>query len=383
MYLAWREIRRSRGRFALGIGAVGLLVFLILFQQTLLTNLLGFFTGGLANQSGDVVVYAADARRTLAGSVVPAETVAAVAAVPGVARAGPLYEATFTVRPAGGRDLVDGVLFGYRLGGPGYPTTVRDGRLPRRDGEGVASAVDAGAGFGLGEVVTVVPAPGAAPVRIRIVGLGDDLRFSVQPTVFVSDATFAAARRAANPGAAAAPVLPSAVTVETAPGADPGAVARRITARVAGVEALTRSVAVASAPGVAATRQSFGVILGLAFVVVGLVVGFFLVILTVQKAGALALLRAVGAPAGLLVRAVLTQALVLAAVGSGIGVVLLAAAAVRSSPAFPISVDGPSVAATCAALVVLALGAAAVSVRRVLRIDPLQAALGPSVGGLA
>jgi len=382
MYLALREIRRAKARFALVAGAVGLLGFLILFQQTLLGNLLGFFTGGLANQSGDVVVYGADARRNLAGSVVPPPTVDAVAQVDGVARAGPLYEATFTVRPAG-RPVVDGVLFGYRLGGPGYPTTLSAGRLPVDPFEGVASAVDGGEGFGIGQRVTVLAAPGRRPVRIRIVGLAEDLRFSVQPTVFTSEAAFVAARRSTNPGGAGVPVEPSAVTVETEPGADPDAVAARINRTVPGVEALTRREAVASAPGVAATRQSFGVILGLAFVVVTLVVGFFLVILVVQKAGALALLRAVGAPVGMLVRALLLQALLLVAAGLALGVGLLAVAAARSSPTFPISVDPVMVAGTCTTVVVLALVASGVAVRRVLRIDPLQAALGPTVGGLA
>lgn len=382
MYLALREIRRAKTRFALVVGAVGLLGFLILFQQTLLGNLLGFFTGGLANQSGDVVVYGADARRNLAGSVVPPPAVAAVAEVPGVGRAGPLYEATFTVRPAG-RPPVDGVLFGYRLGGPGYPTTLSAGRLPRAPFEGVASAVDAGQGFGIGRRVTVLPAPGRRPVRIRIVGLADDLRFSVQPTVFTSEVAFVAARRSTNPQGAGVQVAPSAVTVETRPGVDPDAVARRITQTVPGVEALTRREAVASAPGVAATRQSFGVILGLAFVVVALVVGFFLVILVVQKAGALALLRAVGAPAGMLVRTLVLQTVLLVGAGIGLGVALLGLAAARSSPTFPISVDPAMVAMTCVAILVLALAAAGVAVRRVLRIDPLQAALGPTVGGLA
>ena len=55
MLLGLREIRRAKVRFGLLIGAVGLLVFLIFFQQTLLTNLLGFFTGALENQSGQVV----------------------------------------------------------------------------------------------------------------------------------------------------------------------------------------------------------------------------------------------------------------------------------------------------------------------------------------
>ena len=44
--LALAEIRRAKLRFGLLIGAVALLVFLILFQQTLAAGLLGSFTEG-------------------------------------------------------------------------------------------------------------------------------------------------------------------------------------------------------------------------------------------------------------------------------------------------------------------------------------------------
>ena len=59
MRLALAEIRRAKLRFGLLIGAVALLVFLILFQQTLAGALLGSFTDGLANQSAQVLVFSA------------------------------------------------------------------------------------------------------------------------------------------------------------------------------------------------------------------------------------------------------------------------------------------------------------------------------------
>ncbi|MEZ5273015.1 MAG: hypothetical protein R2694_12040 [Ilumatobacteraceae bacterium] len=51
MFLAWHEMRRSKLRFGLLTGAVGLLVFLILFQQALLGGLITQFIGAVRNQS--------------------------------------------------------------------------------------------------------------------------------------------------------------------------------------------------------------------------------------------------------------------------------------------------------------------------------------------
>ena len=120
MLLASREIKRARLRFSLLAGAIGLLIFLVFFQQTLLSSLLDSFTGALQNQSGTVLVYSADARNSLEGSVVSPAVVAQVAAVPGVGQAGPLGESTLTFVAKG--QQVDVAVLGAEPGKPGQPT---------------------------------------------------------------------------------------------------------------------------------------------------------------------------------------------------------------------------------------------------------------------
>ena len=97
MFLAFQEMKRAKVRFGLLTGAVGLLVFLIMFQQTLLTGLVNQFIGAIKNQSGEVLVYNGQARKNLEGSIILAEQQDAIAAVDGVSDAAPLGEATFTV----------------------------------------------------------------------------------------------------------------------------------------------------------------------------------------------------------------------------------------------------------------------------------------------
>ena len=96
MLLASREIRRAPVRFGLLAGAIGLLIFLVFFQQTLLSSLLNSFTGALQNQSGTVLVYSSEARKNVEASMLSPDVVAKVAAVPGVGQAGPLGVATLT-----------------------------------------------------------------------------------------------------------------------------------------------------------------------------------------------------------------------------------------------------------------------------------------------
>ena len=139
MFLAWHEMRRSKLRFGLLTGAVGLLVFLILFQQALLGGLITQFIGAVRNQSADVLVFNDQARKNIEGSIILPEQAAAVAAVEGVAVASPLGESTFTVQADGSE--TDAVVFGYVLGGPGAPTTLSAGRLPTADCEDRKSVV--------------------------------------------------------------------------------------------------------------------------------------------------------------------------------------------------------------------------------------------------
>jgi putative ABC transport system permease protein len=375
--LALAEIRRAKVRFALLTGAIALLVFLILFQQSLAGSLLGQFTGGLEHQSASVLVYSADARRTVDGSRILPHQLAAVSDVEGVAAAGPIGEGSFTVKLADGQ-LKDTTVFGYELGGPGFPTTLSAGRLPQADGEAVASAADAGRGYGIGSRLTVVPGDTA----VTVVGLAKDVQFNVQPTLFVSFATYGDLVRGANPDAMG--VLPNLIGVEPASGVDPTALAASITEQVDGVEALDRATAVASLPGVSSIEQSFAIILGLAFIVVILLTGFFFLIITVQKMSSLTLLRAVGAGGGFLLRNLVLQVVLVIGAALAIAVPLtVLAVATTSSDTFAATVKPSVLLTTSAAIVVLGVVASIGAMRRVAKADPAAATARMAGGGLA
>jgi putative ABC transport system permease protein len=372
--LATREILRAKVRFALLAGAVGLLVFLILFQQALFGGLVSGFIGALENQDSPVLVYGEQARRNVEGSFLTPDQIQAIGDVDGVEAVVPIGEATYTVVAGGER--VDGVLFGYPLDGPGLgaPATLSEGRLPERPGEAVASAADAGDGFDIGDTVRIAAADGP---EIEVVGLARDLRFSVAPTLFVDYATFEQAQRAVNPNAEV--VLPSIAAVRPADGVDAGELTARIDAEVRGVEALTNDEAVSSSPGVQAVNQSFQIILALAFAVVTLVVAFFFLILTVQKAKPLTLLRAVGAPSGYLVRNLVVQIVLVMGAGIAVGLgLVLALRPLSTAGSVEVQLEPSTIVPTLVALTALALLGGVAAIRRVLRIDPLRATVDTS-----
>ena len=114
MFLALREIARAKLRFALLSGAIGLLVFLITFQQGLFGGLITSFVGAVENQNAPILVFNEQARQNVEGSFLFPDQVAAVAEVEGVAQADPIGQGTFTVevRPGGDEPTdEDAVLF--------------------------------------------------------------------------------------------------------------------------------------------------------------------------------------------------------------------------------------------------------------------------------
>jgi len=373
VFLAGREIRRAKLRFGLLAGAVGLLVFLILFQQALLGSLVKSFTGAIENQSATVLVYNAEARKNVAGSVIPSQQQAAVEAVDGVGASAPFGEATFTIEAAGKLTAVS--VFGFTPGGAGEPTRLVEGRLPESPTEAAASKEDAG--FTIGSIVTSVN----GDVELTVVGLTEESRFSVAPTLWVTFDGFTALRLAANPDARA--VLPSLIALTPAAGTTPEQLAQRVNDDVPGVQALTRSQAVSEAPNVAQVNQSFRLILGLAFLVVALVIGFFFLILTVQKLPALTLLRAVGAPVGYLVRALLVQIAFVVMGGLVVGLALTVLAVKGASIGLPIALSPSTAIGSALGVIVLALLGSTVTLLRVARIDPASVVNRPSLGGLA
>lgn len=373
MFLALREMRRAAGRFVLLTGSIALLVFLILFQATLQNGLITSFIGAIERQSAPVLVYSVDGRRNLQGSVITPPVEQAVTAVDGIGRSGRLGVGTFSMRPGADGDIVSTAVVGYSDPDVGAPTDLASGRLPRTDGEAVALDT-AGTGFAVGDTLTVLPGGG----RIRIVGTAPGIGLQASPTLFVPYGTYEAAVRSANPDAAG--VLPAAVALSPAAGTSAAQLAERVNRAVPDADALTRSAAVEETPGVGQIRQSFQVIFLLYGLVVPLVTGLFFLIITLQKANALTLLRAVGAPGGRLVRSLLLQVAVVLILGIGVGVGLYTPLSFAKVGDIQLSFQTGAVVGWGVALFVLGLLSALFSARRVLAIDPVRATTGAGVG---
>jgi putative ABC transport system permease protein len=359
---------RAKVRFGLLIGAIALLVFLILFQQALRDGLLTSFTGAIERQTAPVLVYSTDGRRSLQSSSLTPQQQVEVRNIQGVGAAGRIGQSTVSVRADG--VITAAAVIGYERRALGAPEDLVAGRYPTAAGEGIANETDASLGFGLGDVVRVAP----GGYRIRIVGQSRDTNIQATPTVFVRYPSWEQVVRTANPDARTP--LPNALGLAPEPGVSPDQLVARVNRTSPELEALTRADAASQAPGVAQVSRSFLVIFLLYGLVVPLVIGLFFLIITLQKAPSLTLLRAIGARSRTLIWALMVQVLVVSGLGIAVGTLLFLPVSFLRVGSLPLRFDVGAVAGWAIGIMALGVASAWFSARRVLRIEPAEALSG-------
>lgn len=363
--MTWlKEILRSRLKFGLLAAAVGLLFFLLLFVNTLSSTLLDQFVGAIENSSADVLVFDEDAQATIPASRLSEDDVVRVGEVDGVEQATPISELS-TDAILDGAEL-DISLWGLEIGGPGTPLDIDEGRLPE-PGEALVDTSARDAGLTVGATVDV------SGVSLQVVGVARDATYSVLPTVYVDNGTWDEVFSAAFPEAPLAPV--NLVGVAVTDGIDASQIAFAIN-ELRGLEGLLPAEAASATPGVSSIEQSFGLITGITFVIVIVVVGYFFQILTVQKLRVFALLEALGSKFRSLAGYVLSQIGFLVALGVVFGVGMLAAAALATRDVFAIAIDPLLVGVLGGSILVASLISGLTSIRRIARQDAASVATG-------
>jgi len=359
--LATTEVKRAKLRFGLLTGAVALLVFLTLLLTTLSGALIGALVGALEGLKTDGLAYSDTARDNIAASRLPVDTVDAVAAVSGVAAAAGIGTLTTAAEVNG--EAIDMQVFGVDSTGPGAPSGLTDGRLPENVNE---AAVDGG-GVAIGDVIMLDP----SGVELTVVGLLRGAQFNAIPTAYSDLATFEDIVTLSFPGLPFVPI--NAVAFDIAEGAQASEVIAAIESSVPGVRAYTRDDAVALIPGIDSITQSFGILVGLTFIIGIVVIGFFFLILTVQKLKSFTLLRAIGTTTGRLALTVSLQIAFVVILASiiAVGLVLLAVQGLNTG--IPVTLEPITIVATVLAVLVFSLIAGLLSIRRIVRIDPASA----------
>lgn len=369
MQLALAEIRRRRGRWASITGAVAFIVFLVLVLAALSDGIFIGTTGALGSSDADALVYSADGRRSLVRSELPIADLPALAGIEGVADAGALGVLLATAATDG--EAFDIAVMGHLPGRVGEPTTLEDGRRPAANESfvGLADVSLRDEGIDLGSEILLT----GSMQPVEVIGFVTDARYLLAGTLWVTLGTWESLRLEIRPETIGRGSVAQAFPFAVADGASVATVMAAVDAAFGNTETVTTDAAMLSLPGVAQQASTFTAIIVVSFVVVGLVIGLFFALVTLEKREQLAILKAIGSSNYLLLRGILVQALIATVAGYVLGFGLSRLLALILPPAVP--VDFLAGTARTLFLATIAMGAigATLSFRRIIRIDPASA----------
>jgi len=146
------------------------------------------------------------------------------------------------------------------------------------------------------------------------------------------------------------------------------------TGTVDGLDVRTLEESFQSSPGYGPETMTLSMIEWFLYIITALVTGAFFLVWTIQRSGDIAIMRAMGATRGFLLRDSLGQAVVILALSIGVGVALAVGLGLwlESSP-MPYVTEFDRIAAGAGMLFISGLIGALVAVFRVTRTDPLTA----------
>lgn len=375
MFLALRELRFARGRFALMGAVVALIAILVVILSGLSVGLANDGVSGLQRMPVASFAFQENVSKDAAfsRSVVGQDAVDTWAEQDGVIGAVPFGNTLVNARTDQGVEI-DLALFGIETGSFLDPA-IRYGSAEVQEGEVVISPTAAEEGVEVGDTIILQP----SEAELTVVDILDDQHtFGHVDVGYLPLKTWQEARAGVRPG----DVVPDRVYEEFTAVAlqvdDESAVDWAAADEAAGTTSLTREESYGASPGYTAEIATLQLIQWFLYAISALVIGAFFTVLTIQRRQEIAVLRAMGASTRYLLRDSLVQSIVLLVVSAGIGIGIgLALGAAVSATAMPFALEAAPIAVATVLLLVLGLLGAALAVLRITRVDPL-AALGGS-----
>ncbi|MFJ3731120.1 ABC transporter permease [[Kitasatospora] papulosa] len=369
MFLALRDLRFARGRFTL----MGAVVALIAVLGVLLSGLAsGLADAGISGLRALPVTHLAfDEKATseqFSRSTVEEKDWRAWSEAPGVERAEPFGNTLANAQVTQGSrkgEQVNLAVFGMAPGC--LAPAPSEGEGLKEGGSGIVITREiADLGVRIGDVLTA----DKSEVPLKVVGLVDETVSYGHIGVAYTDLDTWRHLHYGLPGdlPEAAGRQATAVALTLEPGADIAAVEK-----ATGTRADTREATFDASPGYAAESSTMALIKGFLYAISALVVGAFFTVWTVQRKAEIALLKALGAPTGYILRDALAQVVAVlvgaTALGTAVGLALGSAMIGKA----PFSLSAPAIATSSGLLIVLGTVGAVVAVRRITAVDPLTA----------
>ncbi|WP_104107938.1 FtsX-like permease family protein [Nocardioides sp. 616] len=370
MFLAIRELVFAKGRFVLMGSVVSLIALLMVLLSGLSVGLVNDGVSGLQRMPVTSFAFQDDVSKDSAfsRSVVDTTAVEDWKDQPGVQEAAPFGNVLVNAESTNGAEI-DLALFGIEVDSFLAPEVAEGHGLTGEPDEVVLSSTAADEGVSVGDVLVIEP----MGAELTVVGIMEE-----QNTFGHVDVGYLplASWQEISSGAGIGEEVPERVYDEITAVAVKGGDDLDLTAgdKAAGTTSMTLEESFGASPGYSAETSTLSLIQGFLYAISALVVGAFFTVLTIQRKQEIAVMRAMGAGTGYLLRDSLFQSMLLLVVSVAVGVGLgLAAGAGLSGTAMPFALEAAPITLASVLLVLLGMLGAGIAVLRITKVDPLTA----------
>ncbi len=391
MFIALRDLWFAKGRFALMGSVVCLLALLMVLLTGLSTGLVDDNIGGVRSLPVNNISFGAESGVKWNNSTVDQAQWDAFAKVPGVNASAPLgnklfngqaYSDEATARRARDEIVADGKpatkgiavdlsLFGVEPGSFIAPTPSEGVPLGSRPDGVVISSTLAKKGVKLGDTI-VLDRVGTV---MTVVGITDKANYGHVAIVYAPLRLWQEATYGPPGGPTSAAPLPdsvyrlaSVIASDVAPGTDLTASDQAL-----GLRTVSKTASFNGSPGYAEETGTLTMIKCFLYLIGAVLVGAFFTVWTIQRKGEIALIKALGATNAYVLKDALGQAAIVLVLATTLGVILGRLFGFAIPNGAPFSFDPLAVGLAGMFVILLGLAGAALSTRRITKVDPLIA----------
>ncbi len=377
IYLALKEMWRNKGRFVLVSLVIALITALVLFTAALAEGLGSGNREYIQKLDADLLVYKSNVDLLIATSRIDRPTYNDIRRVEGVQQVGALSFSNVSIILDEAQEPLKVALIGVEPGKPGEPPITSGGQLRnKRANEAIIdSNVAMQSGLRVGDELTLKSIQGTEEelYTLRVAGISDSQKYSLQPSVVVPYETFDKVKPQAIAGGAGSELASNVVAVKLNNPAQLEPMAARLQAQVQDIEAVDLKTAYESTPGYSAQQNTLNTQQYFVFVISVLVIGGFFQIQTLQKIAQIGMLKAIGTDNRVIAVAAAAQIVATTLLGVLIGTTVTLALSLAIPSVVPIIFSPLSSSIVIVALILMGPIGGMVSIRHSLKIEPLTA----------
>lgn len=352
MFLAWNEIKQNKLRFALIVGVLFLVAYLVLFLSGLANGLQFMNKAAIEKWDGDAVVLTKESDKSLPQSSMKKDDIE----LKNVKNSEPIGVMN-SIASVG--DNSSGIaLFGINKDGFIMPKVTK-GKPFSKKHEVIAADSLKDDGFKIGDTIKL----SSTDVKLKITGFTDNAKFNAAPVLYGNLDTFQDVRF--------------------------GMAAKENKDRINGYiirdknfadikvdkdfEVIDNATFIENLPGFTEQNLTLNLMIYFLFAISAFILAIFLYVLTIQKISIFGVMKAEGISSKYLANSVISQTLILSVMGVVLGFAFTVITGLFLPPAVPVAFNYLDMFIYSIVLIVVAVLGALFSVRTITKIDPLEA----------